>query len=1277
MRFFKSLVACIMLLYTAVNGHAQQTDAKFKELFGKADGAVYDGNFALALPILEDLIDRDSANAHLNYLLGVTYLNTQGKRKEAIEQLEKAINNVKLDHKDGDFKDKSAPGLAYFYLAKAYHYDYQFDEAITHYFNYRSFIGMDNYAEYAEVKRQIEMAENAKTLTESPVEADISMLTVGVNSKYDDFSPVISPDGLTLIFTSRRDGGTGGKLTREGKYFDEIYTTQNVGGKWSAPKSVGSLINSAGHEASTGISSDGRTLLIYKDENSDGNLFYSNKAGENWGAPQKFGPTINTKSWETHAILSNDGSTLFFTSNKPGGVGGRDIYYSKKLPSGDWGAPKNLGRTVNSIHDEDAPFISADGGKLYFSSRGHASMGGFDIMYCTKEDTGWSEPVNIGYPINTPENDVFYVLTSDESTAYYSSIRQEGLGGMDIYKIKWKEPSKPISKEEPKVETVAILKGKISSEEGSVITSANITATNKKNGEIVGIYKPNSDGNYLINLKPGEAYLISYETDGFLQKREEISFSGVSSTELVKDVVLAKIPSTVVANQQKAIEENKVVASVEQTNTEGSVTEYSVTTDYSKYIKQQGKTDLAIENQPKNETEKPDPTEQKKVQNSNVKSESELALEKRKQELLAEINRLKNNNSEEPAFTKTEVQNNDQNLVKVKQEAEAKQLAEAKAEEERKAQLAKSVKEAEERAASEAAAKAEEERKLKQLKAAQEAEQRAIAKAAADEQKRKEEVAAKAKLEAEANKNQNQGISQNSGDIESLVKKLEDKRSAETELNNEYERLAELAKEAKELASQKAKEAAVAQKEVEKANLQANNAKALADLKIKKAEEAKAASDAKAKALAAQKAKEAAAQKALETKSAQLEAENAIKMAKLGLKDGEELSEAIRNAEAKLKSKSDEESVAMAALKAKEEEVKLLKAETERIKTEKAKAMAETKQLEELRAKEEQKAKMEAEAKEREAAQIALAAKLKAETEARNAQIAEEKRLAKEKAEEEKRKAAEAREAAKVAAREKAIADSIAKVQQKLAYEAKVKAEQERKEKEQYELRVQYESGEMQKTINTQKKRIGDLENDNRLLRDEIKDLNSKVEFLTKELEYQKTRMADFQQRNAKILEQLTKMSESESTPNQQNVINEKDFSAKESNVSDDDYSTLRDGQKIVLKNIYFDYNKSFLKRESFPELNKLYNYLIAHSDLKIEIGGHTDSKGNDDYNYNLSRDRAISVMEHLTAKGISGKRLRAVGYGENEPVAPNTNPDGSDNPEGRQKNRRIEIKAF
>jgi outer membrane protein OmpA-like peptidoglycan-associated protein len=1258
MKQFFALFSLIFLGFTGVS-KAQLTEAKFKEVFGKADGAVYDGNYSAALPLLEELYDSDSTNSHVCYLLGVTYLNTFGKRPLAVAMLEKAIGNVKLDHRDGDAKDKTAPGLAYYYLAKAYHLNYKFEDAITNYFNYRSFISMDDYTQYAEVKRQIESAENGKTLVDAPVKVRIQNLGMGINSKWDDFSPVVAADGSTLIFTSRRQGNTGGKLTREGKYFDDIYITKNVDGRWSAPKSIGSNINTDGHEATIGLSADGQQLLVYKDDNGDGNIYYSKLNGESWSALTKYGPSINAKSWETHASISADGNLLYFTSNRAGGVGGRDIYYCKKLPNNDWSLPKNLGKVINTPYDEEAPFISADGNTLYFASRGHISMGGFDIMYSTKVDTGWSEPQNIGYPINTPDDDVFFVTTADGNTAYYSSQKPDGIGGLDIYLINFEEKEK---KNEP---SIAVLKGTVKTKDTrKAPANTNIVVTNKSTNEVVGIFKPNtSTGAYLISLNTNEEYLVSYELDGYTQKREEIDLkTDPSYREIEKDILLEPVGGTPVASKVEKTEPVQEVVKVAEEKPKAESTE-------------------VIASAPKEETVAKEETA-KPVETSQT-SESQALIE-RKRQLEEQIKQLRTGKEvSSPVNTEKEETKPDSSEEteedKKKQQAaelEAQRLAKAEAEAMANAEAAKKNA-AEEKIVAEKQAKLKAEEDAK-AKAKMEAEARAKAKAAAID-KAKQEAIAKQKAEQEA-KVEADKVAQaqiaspevqtetkaatKEEEVASAMDKLMQKKEDEANANSEYERLKAQADEAQAIADKKAKEAALAQKAAKSASQDVANAKVAAELKAKKEAEAKASAAAKSKLLAAQKAKEAAELKAIETKKAQLEAENTLKRAKLGLKEGDDIQLALAKLEEEMKAKQSQEMASLESLKEKEEAFKKAKLEAEEIQKQKAKATAEKKALEDLRIKEEQRLKLEAEAQQREEQQKALAAKQKEEQEARAAQIAEERRIAQAKAEEERMKAAQAREEAKKAAREKFVADSIAKVQTQLALKAKQKADQEKKEKEQYELKVQYESGEMQKTISTQKKRISDLENDNRLLREEMKAMADQVAFLTKELEYQKSRFQEAQQRNDQIRSLI--LNEQPATQ-----ITEPEIS------NDDDFSKLRENKKVILKNIYFDYDKSFLKRESFPELNKLYNYLVMHSDLNIEIGGHTDSKGNDEYNLNLSRDRATAVMEHLTAKGINGKRLRAVGYGETQPIAPNANPNGTDSPEGRQQNRRIEIRIF
>ena len=171
---------------------------------------------------------------------------------------------------------------------------------------------------------------------------------------------------------------------------------------------MGNNINTPGHEATIGISADGQQLLIYKDDAGDGNIYLSRLMGENWMTPQKLTENVNSKSWEPSATITPDNNTLYFTSTREGGFGGRDIWRSVRLPNGEWAKPVNLGPKINTPYDEDAPAILADGKTLYFASQGFNSMGGYDLFYSVwdQENNTWSAPRNVGYPINTPGDEM-------------------------------------------------------------------------------------------------------------------------------------------------------------------------------------------------------------------------------------------------------------------------------------------------------------------------------------------------------------------------------------------------------------------------------------------------------------------------------------------------------------------------------------------------------------------------------------------------------------------------------------------------------------------------------------------------------------------------------------------------------------------------------------------------------------------------------------------------------------------------------------------------------
>ncbi|MFN6944018.1 MAG: OmpA family protein [Cytophagaceae bacterium] len=405
------------------------------------------------------------------------------------------------------------------HLGRAYHFNHKFDMAIKSYETAKKSMNPKKDAENIKIAdRLIAQCKTGIELMANPLKVTIENIGPTINSPYPDYAAVISADEQVLIFTSRRPNTTGGKRDEyTGDYFEDIYISyKDTSGEWGTPKNIGSNINTPGHDASIALSPDGQTLFIYKDD-GNGDIFYSILEGDKWSNPKTMGGNINTpRSWEPSASISADEKTLFFTSDRPGGLGGRDLYISKRQANGQWSEPKNLGPNVNTEYDDDAPFIHPDGKTLYFSSKGHKGMGGFDIFtveYFAETDS-FSTPVNLGYPINTADDDIFFVWSADGSRGYFSSIREEGYGEKDIYVV---------SRPKPKVSLI-VLKGKVYSEKNdNTPIGAMITVTDNETNEIVAVFNSNSHtGRYTVIIPPGKNYGISVEAPGYLNFSENV-----------------------------------------------------------------------------------------------------------------------------------------------------------------------------------------------------------------------------------------------------------------------------------------------------------------------------------------------------------------------------------------------------------------------------------------------------------------------------------------------------------------------------------------------------------------------------------------------------------------------------------------------------------------------------------------------------------------------------------------------------------------------------------
>lgn len=567
MKFNIGSFILLSAFFIATNSFSQDR-AEYNKKFTEGSFLMLEENYPMALRNFLSAYQIDSIGANINYKIGFCYLKLPTERYKAERYLEKAVLNTSRAHDDIEPTEKTAPVEAYLYLAQAQHLSNKFDEAIANLQKYKSYIPPKKADKIKYYDHLIEISSNAKQFVANPSKVLITNLGDTVNSQYPDYSPVISADESVLAFTSRRETSTGGLRTVSNEYFEDIFIShKKEDGTWSTPVGIDENVNTNGNEATINLTADGQQLLIYRDDNGDGNIYISDLEGDRWSIPTKLGSDINSQYWETHACISADGNSLYYVSDRPGGYGGRDIYKCVKLPNGNWSLSRNLGPIINTPYDEDGVFIHPDQVTLFFSSQGHNSMGGFDIFYSSTQEGKWTEPVNIGYPTNTTDDDVFYVVSTDGKRAYYSSVKANGHGEKDIYMISLEGGAR--------VQPIALLVGKIIVPEGEVLSNDNeINVTDVETGQI-GIYKANTKtGKYILSLSPGKTYELSYRVDDNEFYHETLTVPmGTDYQEIEREVSLKPVILTTEGNttkKEKPAEETKEKKTKKSEATESS-----------------------------------------------------------------------------------------------------------------------------------------------------------------------------------------------------------------------------------------------------------------------------------------------------------------------------------------------------------------------------------------------------------------------------------------------------------------------------------------------------------------------------------------------------------------------------------------------------------------------------------------------------------------------------------------------------------------------------------
>lgn len=416
------LLIMVCILFRDDRAMAQATgDPKEDFLYGEYH--VSDGEFEKAIPFFLSALKENPDNNNINYRIGQCYLMSLGIQSSAVTYLEKAVENIDMHYIEGRYKDPRAPVEAWLLLGDAYHRDNQMIKASYAYHEYQRLIG-DNDRELKElVLKRIEGLGIASEFQREEEKLNLFNLGDIINTRFSDYNPVLSGDQKTLVYTQFWES------------YDRILISNFENGEWSVPKDITGEIASEGNCYTSALSFDGRELYLVRHLSENYDIYVSDFNNGRWSKMELLEGKVNSRHMESSVSISADGVYLYFASDRPGGHGGFDIYKATK--TGDsWSEVQNLGMPVNTVKNEEAPYISYDGTILYFSSDGHMTIGNMDIVYSElDEENKWSLPVNIGNPINTTSDDIFYVYFKDTRQGYLSRDMVDGFGKNDIYMV--------------------------------------------------------------------------------------------------------------------------------------------------------------------------------------------------------------------------------------------------------------------------------------------------------------------------------------------------------------------------------------------------------------------------------------------------------------------------------------------------------------------------------------------------------------------------------------------------------------------------------------------------------------------------------------------------------------------------------------------------------------------------------------------------------------------------------------------------------------------------
>ncbi|MDW8301168.1 MAG: OmpA family protein [Bacteroidia bacterium] len=526
MNVCNKVLAYALILYHI--GLVRTTNAQSS--FERGKNLYYQKKYAEAIPYLEEAaklnLDTEQKK-EIIWLLGASYYDIDIPK--AIQYFEQCYNL------DPDYKP-----LALYYAGTLKITRNQFREAIstleTFLSAYMARVANPDPQVLKAAQDAIEQARYGLKMKENPIKVKIENLGKVLNSEENDTHPVFTADESILYFTSQRKNGTSDRKTPNGEFYEDIWFSEKVNGEWTTPRNVGPPLNTIGHDFVLALSADGQTMYLYNSTYNGGDIFVSYLMGNVWTKPRPLPSAINSSYWDAQACISADGNIIIFASERPGGYGGRDLYWSKRKPNGEWEPAKNLGPVINSPLDEASPFLHADGKTLYFSSQRN-TMGGLDIFKSTlQEDGTWSTPINLGYPINSGGDDTFFVINPAGTVGYFSSTREDpnAVGKRDMYRILF---------EKAEGDKVITLSGYIKDKETNEPLDADIVLEDNEKNQIIAQFKSNpTTGKYVVVLPAGKNYGISVRKSGYLFHSENFTIQKEGNSEKIElDILLQRV----------------------------------------------------------------------------------------------------------------------------------------------------------------------------------------------------------------------------------------------------------------------------------------------------------------------------------------------------------------------------------------------------------------------------------------------------------------------------------------------------------------------------------------------------------------------------------------------------------------------------------------------------------------------------------------------------------------------------------------------------------------